>query len=66
MPPLGNLIPDTPYRQVAGALNFHRINVSSSVRGGLSAKPLSRWTSAQALSLEEQSALDQARGLQDK
>jgi hypothetical protein len=40
--------------------------LSSSVRGGLSAKPLSRWTSAQALSLEEQSALDQARGLQDK
>ena|SRR5260370_6666402 len=40
--------------------------LSSSVRGGLSAKPLSRWTSAQALSLEEQSALDQARGQQDK
>jgi hypothetical protein len=40
--------------------------LSSSVRGGLSAKPLTRWTSAQALSLEEQSALDQARGLQDK
>ena len=40
--------------------------LSSSVRGGLNAKPLSRWTSAQALSLEEQSALDQARGQQDK
>ena len=40
--------------------------LSSSVRGGLSAKPLSRWTSAQRLSLEEQSALDQARGQQDK
>jgi len=40
--------------------------LSSSVRGGLSAKPLSRWTSAQPLSLEEQSALDQARGQQEK
>jgi hypothetical protein len=40
--------------------------LSSSVRGGLNAKSLSRWTSAQALSLEEQSALDQARGQQDK
>jgi hypothetical protein len=40
--------------------------LSSSVRGGLNAKALSRWTSAQALSLEEQSALDQARGQQDK
>jgi hypothetical protein len=40
--------------------------LSSSVRGGLSAKTLSRWTSAQPLSLEEQSALDQARGQQDK
>ena len=40
--------------------------LSSSVRGGLSAKPLSRWTSSQPLSLEEQSALDQARGQQDK
>jgi Protein of unknown function (DUF4446) len=40
--------------------------LSSSVRGGLSAKPLSRWTSAQPLSLEEQSALDQAHGQQDK
>ncbi len=40
--------------------------LSSSVRGGLSAKPLSRWNSAQPLSLEEQSALDQARGQQDK
>jgi len=40
--------------------------LSSSVRGGLNAKALSRWTSAQTLSLEEQSALDQARGQQDK
>jgi hypothetical protein len=40
--------------------------LSSSVRGGFSAKPLSRWTSSQPLSLEEQSALDQARGQQDK
>ncbi len=40
--------------------------LSSSVRGGLSAKPLSRWSSTQTLSLEEQSALDQARGQQDK
>jgi hypothetical protein len=40
--------------------------LSSSVRGGLAAKPLSRWTSAQPLSREEQTALDQARGQQDK
>jgi hypothetical protein len=40
--------------------------LSSSVRGGLSAKPLSRWTSAQPLSREEQSALDQARGQQER
>ena len=40
--------------------------LSSSVRGGLSAKPLSRWSSLQPLSLEEQSAIDQARGEQDK
>jgi hypothetical protein len=40
--------------------------LSSSVRGGLSAKTLSRWTCAQPLSLEEQSALEQARGQQDK
>jgi uncharacterized protein DUF4446 len=40
--------------------------LSSSVRGGLSAKALSRWTSGQPLSREEQSALDQARGQQDK
>ena len=40
--------------------------LSSSVRGGLNSKALSRWTSAQTLSLEEQSALDQARGQQDK
>lgn len=40
--------------------------LSSSVRGGLNAKALSRWSSAQSLSLEEQSALDQARSQQDK
>ena len=40
--------------------------LSSSVRGGLGAKPLGRWTSMQPLSLEEQSAIDQARGEQDK
>ena len=40
--------------------------LSSSVRGGLSAKPLTRWSSPQPLSLEEQSAIDQARGDQDK
>jgi hypothetical protein len=40
--------------------------LSSSVRGGLSAKPLTRWSSPQPLSLEEQSAIDQARGEQDK
>jgi hypothetical protein len=37
--------------------------LSSSVRGGLSAKPLSRWASNQPLSMEEQSAIEQARGL---
>jgi hypothetical protein len=36
--------------------------LSSSVRGGLSAKALARWASSQPLSLEEQSAVDQARG----
>jgi hypothetical protein len=35
--------------------------LSSSVRGGLNAKPLTRWSSNQPLSLEEQSAIDQAR-----
>jgi hypothetical protein len=40
--------------------------LSSSVRGGVSAKPLSRWSSLQPLSLEEQSAIDQARGELDK
>jgi hypothetical protein len=40
--------------------------LSSSVRGGLSAKPLSRWASNQPLSMEEQSAIDQARGVQEK
>jgi hypothetical protein len=40
--------------------------LSSSVRGGVSAKQLSRWASGQPLSLEEQSAIDQARGQQDE
>ncbi|MEP7358292.1 MAG: DUF4446 family protein, partial [Anaerolineales bacterium] len=40
--------------------------LSSSVRGGITAKPLTRWSSLQPLSLEEQSAIDQARGEQDK
>lgn len=40
--------------------------LSSSVRGGFSAKALSRWSSNQALSLEEQSAVEQARGQQEK
>ena len=40
--------------------------LSSSVRGGLSAKPLARWSSVQPLSLEEQSAIDQARGELEK
>jgi len=40
--------------------------LSSSVRGGLNAKPVTRWSSLQPLSLEEQSAIDQARGEQDK
>ena len=40
--------------------------LSSSVRGGVSAKPLTRWTSNQPLSLEEQSAVEQARGEQEK
>ncbi len=40
--------------------------LSSSVRGGLSAKPLSRWAANQPLSMEEQSAIEQARGVQEK
>jgi len=40
--------------------------LSSSVRGGLSAKALGRWTANQPLSLEEQSAVEQARDLQEK
>ena len=40
--------------------------LSSSVRGGMSAKPITQWASSQALSLEEQAALDQARGLREK
>ncbi len=40
--------------------------LSSSVRGGFSAKALARWASNQPLSLEEQSAVEQARGNQEK
>lgn len=40
--------------------------LSSSVRGGLSAKPLSRWASNQPLSMEETAAIEQARGGQEK
>lgn len=40
--------------------------LTSSVRGGLSAKALSGWTANQALSLEEQSAIEQARGRQER
>ena len=40
--------------------------LSSSVRGGLSAKPLTRWASNQPLSMEEQSAIEQARGGPEK
>jgi hypothetical protein len=36
--------------------------LTSSVRGGLNAKPLTAWASAHALSAEEQTALDEARG----
>jgi hypothetical protein len=36
--------------------------LSSSVRGGLNAKPLTRWSSSLPLSREEQSAVEQARG----
>lgn len=36
--------------------------LSSSVRGGLSAKPIQSWNATTPLSAEEQSAIDQARG----
>lgn len=36
--------------------------LSSSVRGGFSAKPLAQWAGPLALSREEQAAVDQARG----
>lgn len=36
--------------------------LSSSMRGGMSARPLTQWGASQALSHEEQSAVDQARG----
>ncbi len=36
--------------------------LSSSVRGGFNAKPLSRWSSKQALGQEEQAAIAEARG----
>jgi hypothetical protein len=37
--------------------------LSSSMRGGMSAKPIAQWGASQALSHEEQAAVDQARGL---
>jgi hypothetical protein len=40
--------------------------LSSSVRGGMSVKPITQWMSTQPFSLEEQSAIDQARGLREK
>jgi hypothetical protein len=40
--------------------------LSSSVRGGVGAKPLSRWVSNQPLSQDEQSAIEQARGQQER
>ena len=40
--------------------------LSSSVRGGLNAKPVARWAASQPLSREEQSAVEQAREQQEK
>ncbi len=40
--------------------------LSSSVRGGTNAKPITQWSATQPFSLEEQSAIDQARGLREK
>ncbi len=40
--------------------------LSSSVRGGMNAKPITQWVSSQPFSLEEQSAIDQARGLRER
>ena len=40
--------------------------LSSSVRGGMNAKAITQWVSSQPFSLEEQSAIDQARGLREK
>ncbi len=40
--------------------------LSTSVRGGMNAKPITQWVSSQPFSLEEQSAIDQARGLREK
>jgi hypothetical protein len=39
--------------------------ISSSVRGGTNAKPITQWGSTQPFSLEEQSAIDQARGFKE-
>ncbi len=40
--------------------------LSTSVRGGMNAKPLTQWVSSHPFSLEEQSAVDQARGIREK
>jgi hypothetical protein len=40
--------------------------LSSSIRGGMSVKPMTQWVSSQPFSLEEQSAIDQARGLRER
>ena len=40
--------------------------LSTSVRGGMNAKPITQWVSSQPFSLEEQAAIDQARGLREK
>jgi hypothetical protein len=40
--------------------------LSTSVRGGMNAKPLAQWGSSQPFSREEQAAVDEARGLREK
>jgi hypothetical protein len=40
--------------------------LSTSVRGGMNAKPLEQWASSQPFSREEQAAVDEARGLREK
>lgn len=40
--------------------------LSSSIRGGMSVKLITQWASSQPFSLEEQSAIDQARGLRER